>query len=82
MALKELRETTEAVQQDAFALLPRERRRVATLDWDSSIHEVYGNKKEGADWAYNNTWSYSGLRNPGGNRGPAVSGTARYRHTS
>ena len=61
LALKELRETTEAVQQDAFALLPRERRRVATLDWDSSIHEVYGNKKEGADWAYNNTWSYSGL---------------------
>ena len=48
LALKELRETTEAVQQDAFALLPRERRRVATLDWDSSIHEVYGKKKEGA----------------------------------
>ena len=61
LALKELRETTEAVQQDAFALLPRERRRVATLDWDSSIHEGYGKKKEGADWAYDNTWSYNGL---------------------
>ena len=29
--------------------------------WDSSIHEVYGEKKEGADWAYNNTWSYGVL---------------------
>ena len=28
-------------------MLPRERRKVATLDWDSSIHEVYGQKKEG-----------------------------------
>ena len=32
-------------------MLPRERRKVATLDWDSSIHEVY-QKKEGADFAY------------------------------
>ena len=42
-------------------MLPRERRKVATLDWDSSIHEVYGQKKEGADFAYDNTWSYSAL---------------------
>ena len=46
--LAELRDTTEAVQQEAFGMLPRERRKVATLDWDSSIHEVYGQKKEGA----------------------------------
>ena len=45
--LAELRDTTAAIQQDAFAMLPRERRKVATLDWDSSIHEVYGQKKEG-----------------------------------
>jgi len=49
LGLAELRDTTEAIQQDAFGLLPRERRKVATLDWDSSIHEVYGQKKEGAD---------------------------------
>ena len=41
VALSELREVTEEVQQDAFAMLPRERRAVATLDWDSSNHEVY-----------------------------------------
>ena len=56
--LAELRDTTAAVQQEAFGMLPRERRKVATLDWDSSIHEVYGQKKEGADFAYDNTWSY------------------------
>ena len=84
LALKELRETTEAVQQDAFALLPRERRRVATLDWDSSIHEVYGNKKEGADWAYNNTWSYSGLYGTLAETGDLLYLGLRegYRHTS
>ena len=84
LALKELRETTEAVQQDAFALLPRDRRRVATLDWDSSIHEVYGNKKEGADWAYNNTWSYSGLYGTLAETGDLLYLGLRegYRHTS
>ena len=45
--LAELRDTTAAIQQDAFAMLPRERRKVAI----SSIHEVYGQKKEGADFA-------------------------------
>ena len=59
--------------------MPRERRKVATLDWDSSIHEVYGQKKEGADFAYDNTWSYSGVRDPGGDR--RVSGAAG-KHTS
>lgn len=59
--LRKLREAAEAIQQKAFALLPKERRAVATLDWDSSNHEVYGEKKEGADFAYDNTWCYSVL---------------------
>ena len=67
--LAELRETTEAVQQEAFGMLPRERRKVATLDWDSSIHEVYGQKKEGADFAYDNTWSYSALYGSASSKG-------------
>lgn len=61
LARSELREACEQVQQRAFRLLPQERRRVATLDWDSSIHEVYGEKKEGADYAYDKRWSYSAL---------------------
>lgn len=43
-----------------FTLVVRERRRVATLESDSSIREVYEDKKEGVDWAYDNTWSYNG----------------------
>ena len=38
--LRKLRQVIEAIQQASFALLPR--RTVATLDWDSSNHEVYG----------------------------------------
>ncbi|RKX75834.1 MAG: hypothetical protein DRP87_13560, partial [Spirochaetes bacterium] len=35
------------------------RKEVATIDSDSSIHEVYGKKKEGADYAYDHTYSKS-----------------------
>ena len=59
--LRKLREVIEGVQQRAFALLPRQRRKVATLDWDSSNHEVYGEQKEGADFAYDKTWCYNVL---------------------
>ncbi len=61
LARSELREAVEEIQQRAFGLLPRSRRRVATLDWDSSIHEVYGEQKEGADFSYDRRWSYSSL---------------------
>lgn len=59
--LHKLRVVFEGVQQRAFALLPRQRRKVATLDWDSSNHEVYGEQKEGADFAYDKTWCYNVL---------------------
>jgi len=39
---------------------PSEKRKeVATIGSDSSIHEVYGKKKEGADYAYDHTYSKS-----------------------
>ena len=84
LALKELRETTEAIRQDAFALLARERRRVATLDWDSSIHEGYGQKQEGADYAYDNRWSYNALYATLAETGEVLYLGLRegYRHTS
>ena len=59
--LHRLREVIETAQQRAFALLPRKRRKVATLDWDSSNHEVYGEQKEGADFAHDRTWCYNVL---------------------
>ncbi len=78
--LRKLREVIETVQQRAFALLPRQRRKVATLDWDSSNHEVYGEQKEGADFAYDKTWVLQrAVRDVGGNRRRAPSGAARTR---
>ena len=72
------------LQQQSFAMLPRVRREVATIDLDSSIHEVYGEKKEGADFAYNNTWSYSVLYGTLAETGDLLYMDLRegYRHTS
>lgn len=61
VARSELREALAEIQERAFGLLPRARRKVATIDCDSSIHEVYGDKKEGADYSYDKRWSYSAL---------------------
>ena len=39
--------TVEKIQDRTFFLLGKERKKRATIDSDSSIHEVYGEKKEG-----------------------------------
>ena len=48
----------EQIQDAVFSLLDRKNKEIATIEHDSSIHEVYGQKKEGADYAYENTYSY------------------------
>ena len=53
--------TVEKIQDRTFSLLGKERKKRATIDSDSSIHEVYGEKKEGADYSYTNKWSYNAL---------------------
>ena len=52
-------DSLDQIQDAAFSLLDRKRKEVATIEHDSSIHEVYGQKKEGADYAYENTYSYN-----------------------
>ena len=52
-------DSLDQIQDTAFTLLDRKRKEVATIEHDSSIHEVYGQKKEGADYAYENTYSYN-----------------------
>jgi hypothetical protein len=59
--IAELRGALNTIQNNAFFLLKEERKKRATIDSDSSIYEVYGKKKEGADYSYNNKWSYNGL---------------------
>lgn len=51
----------DQVQDEAFFLLEEKKKKRATIDSDSSIYEVYGKKKEGADYSYNKKWSYNGL---------------------
>ena len=52
-------DSVDRIQDTAFSLLDKKRKRQATIEHDSSIHEVYGKKKEGADYAYDNTYSYN-----------------------
>lgn len=59
--MEHFREVLDTVQERAFSLMPKKQRKIATIDSDSSIHEVYGQKKEGADYAYTNTYSYNAL---------------------
>lgn len=47
-----------SIQCRTFGKLAESKRKRATIDFDSSIHEVYGQKKEGADFSYDGRWSY------------------------
>jgi hypothetical protein len=57
--IEAFQQSLDKMQDTAFSLLDRKRKEWATIEHDSSIHEVYGEKKEGADYAYDNTYSYS-----------------------
>ena len=57
--IAKLQDSLDTVQDKAFSLLDSKRKERATIEQDSSIHEVYGEKKESADYAYENTYSYS-----------------------
>lgn len=48
----------DTMQDTAFSFLDKKRKERATIEQDSSIHKIYGEKKEGADYAYENTYSY------------------------
>ena len=51
----------DTVQDLSFSLLDVTRKKVGTIESDSTILEVYGRKKEGADYSYDNRWSYNCL---------------------
>jgi hypothetical protein len=51
----------DKLQDHSFRLLDHARKEVGTIESDSTVLEVYGKKKEGADYSYDNTWSYNGL---------------------
>src|SRR4030042_4013528 len=57
--LNGLNKCINRISGKAYKMLPENKKRRATVDMDSSIHEVYGRKKEGEDFSYNKKWSYN-----------------------
>jgi len=51
----------DRAREKVWRAMPRSRKKVATLDLDSTIKEVYGECKQGADFSYNGKWSYHPL---------------------
>lgn len=60
-ALAQLQTVFDDTHEKVWRALPRTRRRVATVDLDSTIKEVYGECKQGADFSYTGKWSYHPL---------------------
>ena len=59
--LKTFQGVIDRARQKVWRQLPRSRREVATIDMDSTIKEVYGDCKQGADFSYTGKWSYHPL---------------------
>jgi len=51
----------DRAREKVWRQMPHSRRKVATIDLDSTIKEVYGECKQGADFSYNGKWSYHPL---------------------
>ena len=59
--LEAFQEVIDRARQKVWRKMPRSRKQVATIDMDSTIKEVYGECKQGADFSYNGKWSYHPL---------------------
>jgi hypothetical protein len=60
--LRDIQRVNNCLQSKAWEKMDENKKQIATVDTDTSIHEVYGNKKEGASWSYTNQWSYSSMQ--------------------
>ncbi len=59
--LAALQTLMDDAREQVWRKLPRRRRKVATLDMDSTVKPVYGECQQGADFSYNGQWSYHPL---------------------
>ena len=59
--LQAVQRVIDRAREKVGSQLPRSRRRVATIDLDSTIKPVYGEFKQGAEFSYNGQWSYHPL---------------------
>lgn len=59
--LKVFQSVIDEGRERVWRKVPRKRKRTATIDMDSTIREVYGECKQGADFSYDGRWSYHPL---------------------
>jgi len=59
--LEKFQAVIDRAREKVWRKMPRSRRKVGTVDLDSTIKEVYGQCKQGADFSYNGKWSYHPL---------------------
>jgi len=51
----------DAAREKVWSQLPSHSKKVATIDLDSTVKEVHGECKQGAEFSYNGKWSYHPL---------------------
>ena len=59
--LNRFQSAIDEAREKVWRQLPRPRKREATVDMDSTVKQVYGECKQGADFSYNGKWSYHPL---------------------
>ena len=56
--LQKFQALIDRAREKVWCKMPRSRKKVGTVDLDSTIKKVYGRCKQGADFSYNGKWSY------------------------
>jgi hypothetical protein len=59
--LRAFQQVIDRAREKVWRQMPNSRKRVATVDMDSTIKPVYGQCKQGADFSYTGKWSYHPL---------------------
>ncbi len=59
--LRAFQQVIDRAREKVWRQMPNSRKGVATIDMDSTIKEVYGQCKQGADFSYTGKWSYHPL---------------------
>ena len=59
--LRAFQQVIDRAREKVWRQMPNSRKAVATIDMDSTIKEIYGQCKEGADFSYTGKWSYHPL---------------------
>jgi len=59
--LRAFQQVIDRAREKVWRQMPKSRKDVATIDMDSTIKEIYGECKQGADFSYTSKWSYHPL---------------------